>query len=128
MTARRVSMMFFVAAVLGIGSRAEGGNGFSQTGSAVLLGPESDTVRTELAFFDQESGSDASKAIKKFTAVDVSKIPGPVKTKVSTLYPGYTWINSGKNQQEEYALIILTRDSVRKTLVIKGNGEILSDK
>lgn len=128
MTVRSVSIAFFAAAVLGFFPKAAAADGSKQERSVVFGEQEPDTARTDLAFFDGGGRSESAKNIKKFTAVDVSRIPDPVKMKVSSLYPDYTWVNSGKNRQEEYALIILTKDSVRKTLVIKENGEILSDK
>lgn len=84
----------------------------------------------DLAFFDAPVKPDTvvKKNVKKFTAVGLDKIPEAVLDTVGARYPEYTVVNSGKNDQQEYALIINTKDGVKKTLVIKDNGEILSDK
>ena len=91
---------------------------------------EPDTARTELAFFDAPVKQDTviKKNVRKFTAVDADKIPAAVTENVGKRYPEYTLVQSGKNEQQEYAMIINTKDGVKKTLIVKESGEILSDK
>ena len=60
--------------------------------------------------------------------MDADKIPAAVTENVGKRYPEYTLVQSGKNEQQEYAMIINTKDGVKKTLIVKESGEILSDK
>ena len=96
---------------------------------------EPDTARTELAYFEEpdtaapvKQDTVIKKNVRKFTAVDADKIPAAVTENVGKRYPEYTLVQSGKNEQQEYAMIINTKDGVKKTLIVKESGEILSDK
>ena len=106
--------------------------GFPSMQMEDLSGIESAQVAApaDLAFFDAPAKPDTvvKKNVKKFAAVGVDKIPQVVLDAVAARYPEYSLVNSGRNDQQEYALIINTKDSVKKTLVVKENGEILSDK
>lgn len=102
------------------------------SGSKAQGGFAADTLSRQMPgqalTFGVEESVRPSVAVRRFASVGIANVPLAVREEARRLYPDCTWINAGKNEQEEYALIIMTGDSVRKTLVIKQNGELLSDK